>query len=230
MCPPARPIILGLMLALTSSLAAAGDDRPVAMVDEVRDAPEAGVQKFQYVYVGDKIDLRDNGVLTLAYFDSCEVVTFTGGVVKLKKEGTAISKGGAAEKTVQPCETAALAANEQASEAGAAVKRISPFMGEQWREIATPSEHPVFIWPPGEDGDYTISIYYLDAAPVELVWQAPFHNGLEYPADAPALQPGLPYKAVITNKGKEKISAVFSIDPGLELPDGPLTSAIPLGL
>jgi hypothetical protein len=40
----------------------------------------------------------------------------------------------------------------------------------------------------------------------------------------------MPYEVVITRNGKKQASAVFSIDPALELPDGPLNSAIPLGL
>lgn len=230
MIAQAKPILLGLFLASAWGLAEAADDRPVALVEEIDNAPNAEVERFQYVYEGDKIDLREVGVVTLAYFETCEVVTVTGGVVKVKEDGADVSKGGEARVSVRPCQTSSLALNEDAREAGAAVKRVSPFMGKEWREISVATAHPIFIWPNGGGADYAITVFYLDEDPVREVWQAVFANGLAYPEDAPPLEAGMPYEVVISKGGKKQASAVFSIDPALELPVGPLTSAIPLGL
>lgn len=225
----AKSILLGLTLWSVSTFAGAAD-RPLALVESIEGAARADIAAFQYVYDGDKIDLRENGVLTLAFFDSCEVSVFTGGVVKLDDDGASVSKGGSVQSFMRPCQTSALALREEASEAGAAVRRVTPFGGEDWREISVAASRPIFIWPEAGEGDYQVSVYYLDADPVRLVWQGPFENGLAYPQDAPALENGMPYRVVIERNGKEKVSAVFSVDRGLELPESPLTSAIPLGL
>lgn len=230
MIAQAKPILLGLFLASAWGLAHAANDRPVALVEEIDNAPNADVERFQYVYDGDKIDLREAGVVTLAYFETCEVVTVTGGVAKVKADGVDVSKGGDAQVSVRPCQTSSLALNDEAREAGAAVKRVSPFMGDDWREISVATAHPIFLWPNGGDADYAIAVFYLDEDPVREVWQAGFANGLVYPEDAPSLEAGMPYEVVITRNGKKQASAVFSIDPALELPDAPLNSAIPLGL
>ena len=92
---------------------------------------------------------------------------------------------------------------------------------------------PRFIWPHQEDAESaaTVNVYLLEADPAELVWQGDSaENSLVYPEDAPALETGLPYRVAVTVAGKEISSAVFSIDPGLEMPDSVLTTAVPLGL
>ncbi len=219
--------------AATFTMAWAADDRPLALVEHVDAAPDGGVQAFDYVYENDKIDLRPNGTLTIAYFDRCVVETITGGVVRMKDDGVKVTKKGVSTQTERPCQTASLMLSEEAREAGVAVKRVTPFPEEEWREITVATERPTFIWPVDEDerDGLILSVLLLEAEPVELIWEAPAEGTfLTYPEDAPSLMPGLPYQVTISQDGDVQTSAVFSIDPALELPDGPLTTAVPLGL
>ena len=211
---------------------ASAQDRPLALVEHVN-APEAAIQPFDYVYPDDKIDLRPGGELRLAYFDKCVVETFSGGVLKLKDDEIKITKGGTSQKLPRPCQTAALSVSADAREAGVSVKRVSPFSEEEWREISVAVTTPRFIWPRDEKAKTgaAVSIYLLEAEPAQLVWQGDVDgNYLTYPEDAPDLLPGLPYRVVVSYGAKRQTSAVFSIDPGLELPDSLLTTAVPLGL
>lgn len=228
---------LGAYLAGTAAImtgaAIAADDRPLALVEHVNAAPEAGLSAFDYVYENDKIDLRPGGEISLAYFDRCEVETFSGGVLKLKTDKVKISKGGVSTKKARPCQTAALMLSEEAREAGVAVKRVTPFPEDEWREISIATAKPTFIWPSPEDeeGPAAVSVHLLEADPTELVWRGDADKHyMAYPDDAPPLMPGLPYKVTITYDGETVTSAVFSIDPGLDLPEGALTTAVPLGL
>jgi len=140
-----RLTIAAAAMAVISSGAGA-QDRPLALVEHV-DAPEAGVEAFDYVYANDKIDLRPDGELRLAYFDRCIVETFTGGVIKLKDDEAKISKGGASVQQARPCQTAALSVSADAREAGVSVKRVTPFSGAGWNEISVAVMTPRFIWP-----------------------------------------------------------------------------------
>jgi hypothetical protein len=226
-----RVMIAAAAMAVISSGAGA-EDRPLALVEHV-DAPEAEVQPFDYVYANDKIDLRPGGELRLAYFDRCIVETFTGGVIKLKNDDVKISKGGASVQEARPCQTAALSLSADAREAGVSVKRVSPFSGKDWQEVSIAVMTPRFIWPRYKEAETgaSVSVYLLEADPVQLVWQgAADGNYLVYPDDAPGLIPGLPYRVIVSFGPKHQTSAVFSIDPQLELPDGLLTTAVPLGL
>jgi len=218
------PLFIGTALA---------ENRPIALVEHVNASLETGLAAFDYVYENDKIDLRPEGELSLAYFDRCEVETFTGGILRLKTDRTKISKGGVSTKKVRPCQTSALRLSKEAREAGVAVKRLTPFPKEEWREVSIAINNPTFIWPRSENesGSASISVILLEANPVELIWRGNAKNHyLIYPDTAPRLMPGLPYEVTISYDGGDDMSAVFSIDPGLELPEGILTSAVPLGL
>ena len=228
-----RTRILVAVTFFASPTLAAAQDRPLALVEHVT-APAAEIGAFDYLYDDDKIDLRPDGVMRIAYFDSCIVETFTGGVVKLdKKKEAKISKGGVSNREARPCQTPALALSNEAKEAAAAVKRVSPFDEGEWREISIATTTPRFVWPHEKEAGKTatVSIYLLEADPAELIWQGEAAgNSLVYPEDAPALETGLPYRVAVAIDGKEQNAVVFSIDPDLEMPDGVLTTAVPLGL
>ncbi len=213
--------------------AAAAEERPVALVEHIHGAPDAAVQAFDYVYKNDKIDLRPGGELRLAYFDNCETESFSGGLIKLKRDSAKISKGGVSTKAMRPCQTAALALSSDAREAGVSVKRVTPFPENEWREVSIATATPRFIWPANEDAESNavVSVYYLDSNPAELVWQSQADaRQLVYPEDAPLLKIGMPYEVVISYDGEPVNSVVFSVDPNLDLPQSPLNNAVPLGL
>ncbi|NNE41004.1 MAG: hypothetical protein HKN14_08810 [Marinicaulis sp.] len=224
-------LIAAAVAALSPTLAVA-EDRPLALVEHISGAPDAGVLAFDYVYEGDKIDLRPGGELRIAYFDNCKVLTITGGLVKLKDDRAKISKGGAGKLDDRPCQTASLSLDAKAREAGVAVKRVTPFPEEEWKEITVATATPRFVWPRTDnDSSASIEIYYLDAEPADLTWQSKTNsNQVVYPDDAPSLKPGMPYEIIVSYNGKPHVAGVFSIDYGLELPDSPLTTTVPLGL
>lgn len=226
--------LCGVMAAAIGG-AKAADDRPVAMVEFIADAPEANVFDFDYLYDGDRIDLRPEGQMTVAYFDNCIVETFEGGVVRMRDDGARTSRGGTSTTTTRACQTAALAIDAEATEAGVAVKRVDDSLlpQEAINELTIAAERPSFIWPRertrGEA--VTVSVYYLDAEPKSLLWQTQLTGvRADYPEDSPALERGMPYEVVVSFSRGDDMTAVFSIDPDLELPVSPLTSVIPLGL
>lgn len=237
------PALIRRMLAaaaatlLAMGTAAAADDRPVALVELVADAPAAAVFDFDYLYDGDKIDLRPDGQMIIAYFDNCIVETFNRGVVRIRENGARVSDGGQSTQTMRPCQTAALALNTEATEAGVAVKRVDKLGNllpeEAIKEITIAMDRPRFVWPRertrGEPVKVTLN--YLDAETKTLVWEAETAGAqIAYPADAPALERGMPYEVVVSFSRGSNLKTVFSIDPGLELPASPVANVIPLGL
>lgn len=231
------PAAFAAALALVAQSAAADDDRPVALVELVADAPAATVFDFDYLYDGDKIDLRPDGQMIVAYFDNCIVETFRSGVVRIRDDGARVSDGGQSSQTMRPCQTAALALSSEATEAGVAVKRVDKLGNllpeEAIKEITISMDRPRFVWPRertrGEP--VKVSLHYLDAESKTLVWETETAGAqVAYPADAPALERGMPYEVVVSFSRGGDLAAVFSIDPGLDLPASPVANVIPLGL
>jgi hypothetical protein len=206
-------------------------DPPLALVESVADAPAAGVEAFDYLYPGDQVDLRPGGALRIAYFRACVVDSFQGGVVRASKDGARV-RGGKSNRAARPCQTAALVAAGDGREAGVAVKRVTPFQGQGWRELAVATAQPTFIWPkPAAAGETKVAVYFLDAAPKTLVWSgATEARRIAYPADAPPLAPGMPYEVSVETPGGGRFSMVFSVDAGIDPVDGVLNTAVPLGL
>ena len=70
----------------------------------------------------------------------------------------------------------------------------------------------------------------MDGEPPELVWQVTAKGAhVVYPADAPALRIGIPYQVQVSRGGTPVITAVFSIDPDLDVPDDLMTRVVPIG-
>lgn len=215
---------------------AADPPRPVGLVESIANAPAAKVQRFDYLYAGSEIDLRPSGAVTIAWFDSCVVETVTGGQVRLDKARARVSSGGKATQTTRACPTSALKLAPSRSEAGVAVKRVTPFEEGRWSEITVATARPTFLWPaapqargaaPAEQAA-TVVVSFLDARPKQEVWRGDASTvRLEYPADAPALIPGAPYEVLVQRTG---LRAVFSVDPGAAFDNQFLAQVVPLGL
>ena len=217
--------------AVCVNTALADSKRPVALIEELENAPDAELLAFDYAYKGDKIDLRPSGRAVLAYFDSCEVETVTGGLIKIGKDDADISKGGSSSKYMRDCRTAQVELDDEAKEAGAAVKRASPFDSEVWKEVALNMRTPMFKWPYEKKakGEVTLQIFYADAPQEQLIWQTVTDkNYVTYPADAPAFVTGKPYRVVASYPKKYAYSAVFSYDPGLQMNASPINRLVPL--
>lgn len=225
---------LGSLFSLFASIlmvAAAHADEPVALIEQLENAPDAEVQAFDYTYKGDKIDLRPDGRMVLAYFGSCEIETITGGKVKMRKEDAKLSDGAVSSKSIRSCRTSQLALDDEARELGAAVKRASPYKDDVWNEVALNTATPWFKWPYEKraKGEVTLSIYDVDAPEETLIWQTVATDDyVAYPSDGPPLVLGKPYRVVASYPKKYTYSAVFSIDPALELPESPLNSLVSL--
>lgn len=241
---PASPTVkIWRMIAATAATtmlaaaAKAADDRPVALVEMVADAPAATVFDFDYLYKGDKIDLRPDGQMIISYFDNCIVETFQSGVVRIRDNDAKVSDGGQSTQTMRPCQTAALALNSEATEAGVAVKRVEKLASllpeEAINEITIAMDRPRFVWPRSRTRGEPVhvSLLYLDAESKTQIWETDITGAqVAYPDDAPALVRGMPYEVVVSFDRGADLTAVFSIDPDLELPVSPLANVIPLGL
>lgn len=188
-------------------------DGPAAMVEEV--SPGAGIGLFDYAYPGQRIELGADGALVLSYFASCVTESIRGGSVTIGTESSRV-RGGSVRRETIPCQSAGAVVAADASEAGAAAKRVTPFDDAAWAETTIRSDRPLFKWPrvPGRSA----RILYLDAPTPRLVWDGAVEGThFVYPRQAPALEPGMPYQVEVTLADGRTVSAVFSIDPGLEV-------------
>ena len=227
-----------LISAITMVLAAAGfadaalakSDRPVALVEEISDAPDAEVGAFDYVFENDKIDLRPNGRAVFTYFDLCLTEVVIGGVAEIEREGIDLKKDATSVREPRACARSQVALDADASEAGASVKRVSPFDADAWQEAALAVPRPFFKWDPGKDsGPAQLTLYYMDADPIRVVWQGTAKGAyFDYPEDGPAFEVGMPYRMVAMLPGGDVVDGVFSIDPGLDLPHDLVSRLVPL--
>ncbi len=109
--------------------------------------------------------------------------------------------------------------------AGAGVTRIPGDASfAEWTVKAT---RPTFKW--ARAGDATVVVVDLDADPDTPVWTARVNGShIDYPADAPPLEVGPPYRVSVT-MGGEMLSTDFSIDPDLGGPDTVTSRVVPVG-
>ena len=208
----------------TAAPASRGDE-PTALVEAVSGA--SGVELMDYVYPGQVIDLGAKGSITLAHFESCVTETIRGGLVTVG-EGSSDVSGGKLSAKETPCQGAKPIITAEASEAGAAAKRFGKG-GSAEREFILKSGQPVFKWE-SPSGQATELAVYLDGRQPKLVWsQGTKARHLTYPASAPKLEAGEPYRVEATLADGRKFGAMFSIDPGLEVADNPANRLVALG-
>ncbi|MGA1524364.1 MAG: hypothetical protein ACO4CZ_10390, partial [Planctomycetota bacterium] len=94
----------------------------------------------------------------------------------------------------------------------------------EWTTTAT---RPVFVWP-ASVGVATMTVVDLDYSPPKMLWQGMVSGGkLEYPADAPALEVGFPYRVTVETPSGP-IGRVFTIDPYLDLAKSAVGRVVPL--
>ena len=217
----ATAIVLFAALLPNAALAQ-GAGKPAAMVEDIKNAPSAGVDFTDYVFPGQTIQLGQRGELKLSYLASCRSETIRGGTVTVGEQQSTVS-GGRVEGTQRPCDTKRFAANVQTAEAGAGVKRLTPFESKAWSEVALKSAQPIFRW----DGKGNATIRVLNENK-QAVWSgASAKSFIEYPASAPRLEPGMPYVVEVAGIGAP-FYARFSIDPDLEIADTVANRTVPL--
>ncbi len=201
----------------------------VALVESIEQAPGSGVAFMDTVQPDQVIELGIAGVLVLSYFESCIRETIHGGRVVVGRERSAVS-GGRVDSTIVDCQGATPVITADLGEAGAAVKRVTPFDPEDWQEWTVKTRQPIFKWwPAAPSGPATVTVVYLDSPRLRIVWQSQTADAFfAYPESAPPLEIGLPYLVQVQQSDGMLLSAVFSIDPWLDVADTAANRIVPL--
>ena len=223
-----RSGILGVAVAVVFVLAVAPafaqSESAAALVEDIENAPDAGVSFLDYVYPGQVIELGAAGTIVLSYFVSCRIETVIGGRLEVTREASIVSGGRLSQKSA-PCQYDQAMITAATGEAGAGVTRIpDDAIFDEWTVKST---RPTFKW--SRAGDATVVVVDLDADPDTPVWTARVTGShIDYPADAPPLEVGPPYQVRVT-MGGETLSADFSINPDLGGPDTAASRLVPVG-
>jgi len=224
-------MLAALLLSSAAFGAAQADDRPIGLIEQLTGAPEAEVGEFDYLYDRDKVDLRPSGSMTVSYFGNCSVDTFAGGVARFKDGEGRSTKGGTLASETRDCQSSEVAMTEDMVEAGAAIKRLTPFGEADWLEW-TVKTTPIFKWemPRRAKGPTQIRVEYADAATPQVIWQTEVSGThVAYPESAPALEDGKPYRVVANFDRGDDVEGVFSVDPALEVDLSTQNRLVPLG-
>lgn len=202
----------------------------VALVESIDNAAGADVAFLDTVQAGRVIELDDRGVLVLSYFGSCVRETITGGRVVVGEASSSVS-GGELTSEIVDCQGATPVITAELSEAGTAVKRVTPFDPDDWKEWAVRTPHPIFKWQAGADGaPATVTVVYLDSAKLRIVWQGQTADAhMVYPEDALPLETGMPYLVQVDRAGEASLTTVFSVDPWLDVADNAANRIVPIG-
>lgn len=192
----------------------------VALVEDVAGAPKAGVEVMDYVYPQQRVSLGKKGKLVLSYLNGCMTETITGGTVTVAPAGSVVAGGKMSRKQENCPKQVVVASTSGASEAGATANRIVTFPGMDWSEQIVKSPLPTFKWV-GATGSTRIEVYAMDnkGNPVK-VWSASTPKSyITYPKDARKIEPGMPYLAQVQLGNGAYLTANFSVDQGLDVPD-----------
>jgi hypothetical protein len=199
----------------------------VAVVEAA--SPGAPVRAMDYVFAGKTIALGPKGTMTMSYLSGCLTEVIVGGTVTVSANGSRVAGGKLTNRATPGCKAAHPVILASASEAGATVNRITPFTGLNWDERELKGGPPVFKWD-ASVGPVTVRVKDMDKAGEPVVWQASATaDWMAYPAKgAAALAPGAPYKAEALAGDKVVASALFSIDPALDVADSLANRVVPL--
>jgi hypothetical protein len=197
----------------------------VAVVEAA--TPGAPVQVMDYVFAKQTIQLPPRAKITLSYLSGCLSETYTGGTITMGLKAGTVAGGVRTQALRSGCRAPTPVVLASASEAGATVNRITPFTGANWSERALRGQ-PVFKWDKAL-GAVTVRIHDMDKAGEPVVWEAAAPQGwIAYPATAPKLAPGMPYKAEAVANDRVAATALFSIDPALDVSDSVASRLVPL--
>lgn len=196
----------------------------VALVEDVRGAPGAGVEIMDYVFPNQSISLGGAGVIVLTHLDGCLVETITGGTVTVKRKGSEVAGGRRQSKTIN-CRVPKAIITAENREAGAVVNRVALFEKMDWSEKVVKTGRPTFKWKSG-GGESRVRIVDLDREEPAIIWRTTTGKSfVAYPKTAPALRVGMPYRVEVEGAEETK-TALFSIDPGLQVDDSLLSRTV----
>jgi hypothetical protein len=212
----ARPGLLALFMGAVLLWAApvSADGAAVGLIKEA--SPGLPVNAFEQVTMGQTIPLGDKGHLVISYFASCMVETIDGGTVAVGSFGSRVTGGRiAATQDTKSCKTAEVATTTATAESGAAIERVIAFDPRDWSEATVSVFQPVFQSPASLGASPHLRILMLDDPQPRLIWEGKVKAlPAKYPANAPQLQIGKPYKVELVGADGSTHSATFSIDPG----------------
>jgi hypothetical protein len=199
----------------------------VAVVDSAAGAKT--VQPMDYVFAGQTFSLGPKGVVTLSYLSGCLTEVIQGGTVTVSPTGSRVAGGRLQTRATPGCKTAKPIILANASEAGATVNRITPFTGVNWDERTLKSGPPVFKWDKALAPSGLVRVKDMDKDGQPVLWQAATTQGwAAYPSTAAPLAPGEPFKAELVVDDKVVASALFSIDPTLDVANSVANRVVPL--
>jgi hypothetical protein len=209
---PIRTGFAAAVLGLRALVPAAHAQQGVSgMVEDLKSAPQAGVELMDFVTPGQRIALGKEGQLVLSYFASCKLETIKGGTVTIGQSESRVD-GGTVRTQNRPCDPKKFAVNTRVAEAGAAMTRLGK-AGAAVDETTLASSRPVFKW---EEKGGSLRLL-VDG---KEVWSATAQKSwIEYPGNAPKLEPGIAYRIEVTTVSGKTAAAHFTIDPALKLAD-----------
>ena len=191
--------------------------------------PGARVQVMDYVFAKQTFRLQPKAKVSLSYLSGCLTETYTGGAVTVGLKAGTVVGGVRIQQLRAGCKAPTPVILASASEAGATVNRITPFSGANWSERALPAGLPVFKWERSLGSAVTVRVHDMDKAGEPVIWEAAAPAGwIAYPATAPKLAPGMPYKAELVSNGQVVAAALFSIDPALDVSNSVASRLVPL--
>jgi hypothetical protein len=174
------------------------------------------VHAFEQVVNGQTIALGATGHLEISYYASCLLETIDGGTVTIGSFNSRVEGGKiATTKDQTSCHPQQVATTASTSESGAAIERVVAFDPRDWTEATVSVTRPAFLPPASVAGPARLRLLMLDDPQPRLIWQGAVGSlPATYPATAPQLQIGLPYKVELTGSDGMTYAATFSIDPG----------------
>lgn len=206
---------VAVMTSIAAGRVHAADE---AMVEGIQGAPKAGVAFLDSLTAGQSIELGKAGVLKLTYLSTCRDETIRGGVATIG-QGASTVVGGRIEAHQLQCNVTQPVVTSEIAVAGAAVKRVTPFDGADWREITVKTRTPTFRWPAAAGATSSVTVFDLEQKPPAQIWAADSAAAwIAYPRHAPALVEGRPYQ-VDVKQGANHLKSVFSIDTHLDVPN-----------
>lgn len=197
----------------------------VALVEDIQNAPDAGVGFMDYVFPEQEISLGETGVIVLAHLDTCLVETIKGGTVTVSRSGSKVADG-SLEAANTECQAAKPIITAENREAGAVVNRVIVFDGMDWSEQVIKTARPTLKWN-GAKGESEIRIVDMDRPEPIIIWQGKTTGSfIVYPPDAAQLRIGMPYRVEVSEPDGKTFAALFSIDPDLEVSDTLLSRVV----
>jgi hypothetical protein len=214
-----RALRHGLLALLAGAFFAIAAQAPAQTASGLIKKASAGlpVHAFEQVTIGQTIPLGAAGHLEISYYASCLLETVDGGTVTIGSFSSRVEGGRiATTKDQRSCHPQQVATTASTAESGAAIERVVPaFNPRDWMETTVSVARPVFSPATSLAAPVHLRLLMLDSPQPKLIWEGAVKSlPASYPAGAPPLKNGLPYKIELVGADGKTYAATFSIDPG----------------